>query len=108
MKKVDVFAIKGKTKADDKAILATNKKGIEMTIDEYGRIFNEGGQYIADGEIVEAGEGIGCSWGGARPGAGRPSTGRKKATFYVTDEEKEKIRRLIKKLRKNFEKRQNI
>jgi hypothetical protein len=100
MKKVDVFAIKGKTEEDNKVILATSKKRIEMVIDDYGRIYNEGGQYIADGEVVESGFGIGCGHGGSRPGAGRPSTGRKRAYFYVTDEEKEKIKEFIKEIRK--------
>ncbi len=101
MKKVDVCSIKGKTKEDDKAILLTNKRQIEMTIDEHGRIFNEGGQYIADGDIVESGFGIGCiSHGGKREGAGRPSTGRKKHQIYVTDEEYELIKGFIENLRK--------
>lgn len=38
--------------------------------------------------------------GGIRLGAGRPSTGRKKHQYYVTDEENIKIRELIEKLRK--------
>lgn len=38
-------------------------------------------------------------WGGAREGAGRPSTGRRKRTVYVTDEEYSKIKELIEQLR---------
>jgi hypothetical protein len=38
-------------------------------------------------------------WGGKRPGAGRPSTGRKRQSFYITDEENEKIREFLDKLR---------
>lgn len=38
-------------------------------------------------------------WGGAREGAGRKSTGRKKRNFYITDEEAERIKELIKNLR---------
>lgn len=38
-------------------------------------------------------------WGGARKGAGRPPTGRKKKNYYVTDDEDAKIRELIESLR---------
>ncbi|MBS3990113.1 MAG: hypothetical protein KGZ44_09230 [Dethiobacter sp.] len=38
-------------------------------------------------------------WGGARPGAGRPATGRKKRNVYVTDAEFEAVKNLIEKLR---------
>ncbi len=37
--------------------------------------------------------------GGARAGAGRPKTGRKKIALYVTDAEQVSIRELIVKLR---------
>lgn len=39
-------------------------------------------------------------WGGAREGAGRKPTGRKKKTFYVTDEEYESLQKYLKELRK--------
>lgn len=38
-------------------------------------------------------------WGGYRPGAGRPATGRKKRGYYVTDEEHEAIKKLIGEMR---------
>jgi len=38
-------------------------------------------------------------WGGSRPGAGRKPTGRKKQTFYITDEENELLRKCLKELR---------
>lgn len=38
-------------------------------------------------------------WGGKRPGAGRPATGRKRQNYYVTDEEDAQIRQLIEQLR---------
>jgi len=60
MKKVDIFSIKGNTEEDNKIIIDTHNKGIEMTIDEFGRVHNEGGVYIADAVEVESGEGIGC------------------------------------------------
>lgn len=40
-----------------------------------------------------------ATWGGPRPGAGRPSTGRKRQSFYITEEENEKLREYLKELR---------
>lgn len=40
------------------------------------------------------------TWGGYRPGAGRPSTGRRKRTLYITDEEYDKLTEHIETLRK--------
>ena len=39
------------------------------------------------------------TWGGPREGAGRPTTGRKKQNFYITDEEYEKLRKYLEELR---------
>jgi hypothetical protein len=39
------------------------------------------------------------SHGGFREGAGRPTTGRKKQNFYITDEENEKLRKYLEELR---------
>ena len=58
MKKVDIFAIQGKTEIDNKAMLECANKDIEMTIDEHGRVFNEGDIYIANAEEVEPGDGF--------------------------------------------------
>ena len=60
MKKLNIYKYKGVTEADNEAILKAIKKEIELTIDEVGRVFNEGGQYIADAEETEEGDGIGC------------------------------------------------
>ena len=38
-------------------------------------------------------------WGGRREGAGRPSTGRKKRNFYITDDEYEILSNVLKSLR---------
>lgn len=38
-------------------------------------------------------------WGGPRPGAGRKPTGRKRRTYYVTDDEDARIRQFIEQLR---------
>jgi len=42
---------------------------------------------------------IRTEWGGKRPGAGRPSTGRKKRTLYITDEEYNKLKEYLQSLR---------
>lgn len=38
-------------------------------------------------------------YGGARPGAGRPPTGRKRTTLFITQDEHEAIRQLLEKMR---------
>ncbi len=38
-------------------------------------------------------------WGGAREGAGRPASGRKRQSFYITDEENQLLREHLEKLR---------
>ncbi len=38
-------------------------------------------------------------YGGARQGAGRPSTGRKKVMLFITQEEREAITALLEKMR---------
>ena len=38
-------------------------------------------------------------WGGAREGSGRPSTGRKKKSFYITEDEYEALRKYLEELR---------
>ena len=56
---------------------------------------------------IQAGSGspgrvnIRTGWGGSREGAGRPSTGRQKKNYYVTDDEDTKIRELLESLRKD-------
>ena len=40
-----------------------------------------------------------ATWGGSREGAGRPSTGRKRQSFYITEEENEKLREYLEELR---------
>lgn len=61
MKKITAYELKGLTKADNKTILDYHKQRIELSIDKYGRVYNEGGQYIADAAEVESGCGIGCN-----------------------------------------------
>lgn len=43
------------------------------------------------------------SWGGRREGAGRPATGRRKRTLYITDDEYDKVVKYIDELRKPSE-----
>jgi len=59
-KKLNIYNHTGITEADNKAILKAVEAGIELTIDELGRVYNEGGIYIADAEETELGNGIGC------------------------------------------------
>jgi hypothetical protein len=59
-KKLNIYNHAGITEADNKAILEAVGAGIELTIDEFGRVYDESGQYVADAEEVEAGFGIGC------------------------------------------------
>lgn len=60
MKKFDGTCMRGLTEQDNKIILEHAEQRIEMTIDEIGRVFNEGGIYIADAEEVDVGNGIYC------------------------------------------------
>ena len=39
------------------------------------------------------------NWGGSRAGAGRPSTGRKKYNFYITEEEHQLLKQYLEQLR---------
>lgn len=44
------------------------------------------------------------TWGGARPGAGRPRTeGRKKVMFYITDSEKQYLKDVLEDYRTQIE-----
>lgn len=59
MKKLDVYSYRGYTDEDNKAILKHVDEEIDMFIDEYDRVWNEGGQYIADAYEVDPDDGIG-------------------------------------------------
>ena len=59
-KKLNIYNHAGITEADNKAILEAVYAGIELIIDELGRVYNEEGIYIADAEEKEKGFGIGC------------------------------------------------
>lgn len=39
-------------------------------------------------------------WGGKREGSGRPTTGRKKKTYYITEEEDQLLREFLENIRK--------
>ncbi len=59
-KKFTSYNYLGVTENDNKAILEAIENEIELEIDELGRVYNEGGIYIADAEETEKGDGIGC------------------------------------------------
>jgi hypothetical protein len=59
-KKLNIYNYLGVTENDNKAILEAIENEIELEIDELGRVYNEGGIYIADAEETEKGNGIGC------------------------------------------------
>lgn len=61
MKNFNGYKMVGLTEDDNKIILEHNAKQIEMTVDELGRVYNEGGQYIADAKEAEEGDGIYCA-----------------------------------------------
>ncbi len=48
---------------------------------------------------LDYGPGFHNGWGGTREGAGRPTTGRKKRNFYITDEEETKLKTYLEELR---------
>lgn len=56
----DAFAMTGVTEEDNKAIMKNLENDIELTVDESGRVWNSGGQWIADCIDIEAGAGIAC------------------------------------------------
>lgn len=43
-------------------------------------------------------------WGGRRQGAGRPPTGRKRVTLYLTEEEEKEVREYVLTLRRKEKK----
>jgi hypothetical protein len=73
--------------------MALTKNGYYRKI-ENGKI-GAAKQYMRDIDI----EALKSSWGGAREGAGRKSTGRKKKTFYITDEEYKSLQKYLEELR---------
>lgn len=50
----------GATPEDDDILYRNLKKKMSMTMDNHGKVYNEGGHYIADAIEVDDGEGIGC------------------------------------------------
>ena len=43
------------------------------------------------------------NWGGKREGAGRPGSGKKQYSFYITEEENTELRRHLKEMRGEWE-----
>ena len=55
MKKLNYWNVKKyKTKEDKIACEKSWKKGIELVVDEFGRVFDESDKYIADVEYQES------------------------------------------------------
>lgn len=74
----------------------------EIDTDTVKSLLNKTGVWDAD--IIDysaLGEGkiVTKNWGGPREGSGRPSTGRKRQNFYITDEENDLLREHLKQLR---------
>lgn len=55
---------------------------------------------IQAGNVAPGRVNIRTGWGGRREGAGRPATGRRKRTLYITDEEYEMLVKTLETLRK--------
>ncbi len=107
--KFDEFNYRGLTTPDNMILRKYLKKNLELSIDNNGRVYTEGGKYIADAiEALENGIGIEMQndkRGGARKNAGRkkmivPPGARKRVTSPLTDEDWEKVKNYIKKMRK--------
>ncbi len=60
MKNFDGYTMRGVNDDDNKAILDHIDRDIELTVDEFGRVWNQVGTWIADCEEVGDGNGILC------------------------------------------------
>ena len=58
--KFDKYSMTGATPEDCAAIQKMIDAEVDMTIDAAGRVWNEGGPYIANCVDTEPGDGIGC------------------------------------------------
>ena len=105
--KFDEFNYRGLTTPDNMILRKYLKKNLELSIDNNGRVYTEGGKYIADAiEALENGIGIEMQndkRGGARQGGGRkkilPEDARVRG-ISLTNKEFEKVKAYIIKLRK--------
>lgn len=61
MRDFNGYKMTGLTDDDNKAIMDAINQQIGLKIDELGRVWNSGGQYVADAEEVEPGLGILCN-----------------------------------------------
>ena len=60
MKRFNGYEMKGLTASDNKIILQHKANRNNLTIDEAGKVYNEGGIYIADANDVGSGLGVYC------------------------------------------------
>lgn len=86
--------------AKDRSVQLIKDKFPALVKDGYYRKIQNGRigppkRYMSDEDI----EFMKNSWGGAREGAGRKPTGRKKKIYYVTDDEDAKLREYLQELR---------
>ena len=60
--KFNMYTMKGASEEDDNVLNDYLDRDLEdeMEVDEYGRVFNASGCYIADYVETDAGDGIGC------------------------------------------------
>lgn len=79
----------------------------EVTVDDVGDIriaVPQSGHWLSEDEkekfVLWAKRRESPTWGGQREGAGRPSTGRVKKNFYVTEDEYTKLKEYLEELRK--------
>jgi len=106
IKDMDIWNFRGLTKKDDKEMKKRIKKDIPLLIDDDGKVYNEGGMYIADA-IYDSENGVGIavqneSWGGARKGTGPKKTlpaGARRRALAMTDSEYEAVKNLVNKMR---------
>lgn len=58
MKKFSAYSMIGLTDEDNEILLEAINEGLELTVDNLDRVYNEAGTYIADIKEVEDGFGL--------------------------------------------------
>lgn len=59
-RKFDQYSMRGETEQDNKIILEYVNDDVPLFVDNAGRVWSEGGQYIAKYTDTEPGDGISC------------------------------------------------
>lgn len=60
MKEFNIYEMIGATAEDSEIINEYLDRNVELTVDEYNRVFTESGIYVADCIETDEGNGIGC------------------------------------------------